>query len=121
MNDEANHLRRQSRIPTVMDQNVNPAFAFPRSADSTGKGKGKEIVVDISLPVAQDETPQIQRNKRLREGAMAAIANEREEDERMGRGQERRTDHRRKSSLSRGKRISSGFESTGVISRFCCS
>lgn len=120
MNDEADHLRRQSHVPTVMDQNLNPAFQFPCSdlLNKKGKGKGKEIITDTSLPIPQNETPQIQRNKRLREGAMAAITSERGEDGREGRGLERRQDHRRRSSISRGKRISSGFETTGIISEF---
>jgi kinetochore protein Mis13/DSN1 len=113
-----------------MDQNVNPAFQFPVDGHATtvgigakkSKGKGKEILIDTSAPVEQNETPQNQRNKRLREGAMAAITGDREAEdspsERVGRVQERRKDHRRRSSISRGKRISSGFETTGIIGGF---
>ncbi|OJT05504.1 hypothetical protein TRAPUB_3682 [Trametes pubescens] len=46
------------------------------------------------MPVAQQETPQIEKNKLIR-------------------GE---TGHRRRSSVSRGKRISSSYEATGVIS-----
>lgn len=90
------------------------------------KGKAKEMIMDTSAPVEQDETPQIQRNKRLREGAMAAITGDRDEyeedddddDRRVGRGKGKNTSHRRRSSVSRGKRISSGFDLTGIISKF---
>jgi kinetochore protein Mis13/DSN1 len=118
-----------------MDQNLNPAFNFshhsPQTHESEGdgvkkkkKGKAKEVIMDTSAPIEQDETPQIQRNKRLREGAMASITSDREDDaeedggeKRAGRGKEKRTD-RRRSSLSRGKRISSGFDLTGIICEF---
>jgi len=129
MNDEANSLRtirRQSYVPTMMDQNTNPAFLFSHletdkgKKSSSGKGKAREILVDMSAPIEKDETPQIQRNKRLREGAMAAMASEREDHQEngddRGRGNERGTNHRRRSSVSRGKRISSGFDLTGIIS-----
>ena len=128
MNDEANSLRsirRQSYVPTMMDQNIDPAFQFSHlepetgKKSSSGKGKAREILVDMSAPLEQDETPQIQRNKRLREGAMAAIASEREGDQEnvngRGRGNDRGTNHRRRSSVSRGKRISSSFDLTGII------
>ncbi|TFK27921.1 hypothetical protein FA15DRAFT_665933 [Coprinopsis marcescibilis] len=92
----------------------------PRNEDS--------MDVDTQVPVSQNETPQIQRNKRLREGAMAAIAEmdvDEDEDESRGRGRGRgegerdrsRSSHRRKSSVSRGKRISTSFEATGVITQ----
>ncbi|KAF9441151.1 hypothetical protein P691DRAFT_766654 [Macrolepiota fuliginosa MF-IS2] len=62
MNDEAEHLRRQSRVPTVMDQNVDPAFQFPRlelaNRKGKGRGKGKEVVTDTSLPTPENETSQ---------------------------------------------------------------
>jgi kinetochore protein Mis13/DSN1 len=97
-----------------MDQNMDPAFQFARP-ESSSKGHKP---LDTSVPIAQDETPQIQRNRRLREGSMAAIASEEEADERVGRNQERTTGHRRrKSSLSRGKRISSAFDA-GIICRY---
>jgi len=109
----------------MMDQNIDPAFQFSHLEPETGKkplsgkGKAREILVDMSAPLEQDETPQIQRNKRLREGAMAAIASEREGDQEndngRGRGNDRGTNHRRRSSVSRGKRISSGFDLTGII------
>ncbi|KAF7762288.1 hypothetical protein Agabi119p4_8881 [Agaricus bisporus var. burnettii] len=99
------------RIPTVMDQNMDPAFQFSRPEFSKGLKQ-----LDTSIPIEQNETPQIQRNKRLREGSMAAIASDEEGERRVGREKERSTGHhRRKSSLSRGKRISSAFEA-GIIS-----
>lgn len=101
------------RIPTVMDQNMDPAFQFSRPDSSKGLKQ-----LDTSIPIEQNETPQIQRNKRLREGSMAAIASDEEGERRVGREKERSTGHhRRKSSLSRGKRISSAFEA-GIICKF---
>ena len=75
----------------------------------------------MTAPLPEEDTPRIERNKQLRAGAMAAIVN--------GRGREpeattttttpSRTGHRRKSSVSgRGKRVSSSFEATGIISEF---
>lgn len=37
--------------------------------------------VDTRVPVPQEETPQQTRNKRLREGAMAAIASDQEDED----------------------------------------
>ncbi|RXW14172.1 hypothetical protein EST38_g11682 [Candolleomyces aberdarensis] len=80
---------------------------------------------DSQIPIASNETPQQQRNKLLREGAMAAIKSSQDSggddgDER-GRGRDassgRGGKHRRASSLSRGKRISTAFETTGVITQ----
>ncbi|TFK36727.1 Mis12-Mtw1 protein family-domain-containing protein [Crucibulum laeve] len=115
MDDEADQLRRHSRAHTTIDStviSVNPAFQFPARAEPSQpkpkSKKGKPKIVDTSLALPENETPQIERNKLLRSDAMAAIVNGREKS---GDG------HRRKSSLSRGKRISSSFESTGVITQ----
>ena len=120
MEDEADHLRRNSRAHTTVDHSLrsalNPVFQFPSCPPDPDRGKSK--VVDTTVLLPAEETPQIERNKLLRQGAMAAIAQER------GREVDRRngitaSGHRRKSSInSRGKRISSSFEATGVISEF---
>ncbi|KAF6765861.1 Mis12-Mtw1 protein family-domain-containing protein [Ephemerocybe angulata] len=127
--------------------NGNGMFNFPppsgtsKSTSSKGKPKGGRarsrgretdaMDVDTRVPVPQEETPQQTRNKRLREGAMAAIASDHEDvggGEEDGRGRDRgRTSAgggsggagrgRRASSLGRGKRISTSFEMTGVITQ----
>jgi kinetochore protein Mis13/DSN1 len=119
MEDEADNLRRNSRAHTTIDPSVRlsitPAFQFPpRPPDSDTPKRRKSKITDTSVPLPSDESPQIERNRLLREGAMAAIAN--------GRGRQSNGTagggHRRKSSInSRGKRISSSFEATGVISK----
>jgi kinetochore protein Mis13/DSN1 len=120
MEDEVDHLRRNSRAHTTIDASfmlsANPAFQFPpRSPDSDTPRKGKSRIIDTSVPLSSEETPQIERNKLLREGAMAAISNGRSREQVQSNGAAGR--HRRKSSASsRGKRISSSFEATGVIS-----
>ena len=87
MEDEADHLRRNSRAHTTM----------------VGMG-----MTDVSIPLPENETPQLKRNKELRQGAMAAIVNGQND-----------TRHHRKSSVNvRGKRISSSFEATGVLCEF---
>lgn len=118
MEDEADHLRRNSRAHTTIDSSLsstNPAFQFPSRPDPNRTKKGKERTMDISVPIAEDETPQIERNKLLRQGAVAAIVNGRSRERGQSR-QETTPTHRRKSSLSRGKRISTSFETTGIIS-----
>lgn len=116
MEDEADHLRRNSRAHTTINpaltSSINPEFQFPaRPPDPGSARKGKAKITDTSVPLPQEETPQIERNKLLRGGAMAALGNGRSEKTTGGGG------HRRKSSInSRGKRISSSFETTGIIS-----
>jgi kinetochore protein Mis13/DSN1 len=118
MEDEADHLRRNSRAHTTIDPSIrlsiNPAFQFPpRPPDPDTPRKEKSKITDTSMLLPSEETPQIERNKLLREGAMTAITNGRSRD------MTTRGGHRRKSSInSRGKRISSSFEATGVISKF---
>ena len=137
MEDEADSLRRNSRAPTSLDYSsghvngltftaskasINPAFQFPAAQPTNGKRTGKakaihgsETIVDMSVPLPADDTPQIVRNKRLRANAMAqfdsAAANPPVVDSTSG----ERSKHRRRSSVGRGKRISSSFASTGVI------
>ena len=135
MDAEADHLRRSSRVyvPDSSTSTSAPGISFSSDKDhyskSRSKGRGGHpSTVDTIQPIPFDETFQIERNKRLREGAMNAItaANgdaAHAESSRRGRDREREQStvnghHRRKRSISaRGKRISTSFEVTGVIRR----
>jgi kinetochore protein Mis13/DSN1 len=122
MEDEADHLRRNSRAHTTIDPSVRPpvtpTFQFPpRPPDPETSQRGKSKVTDTSIPLPLEETPQIERNRRLREKALTTIANGRGREPIASNGKAN-GGHRRKSSInSRGKRISSSFETTGVISK----
>jgi kinetochore protein Mis13/DSN1 len=144
MEDEADRLRRANRAhsvdPTLLvtpqsrsqSSGNNSRFQFPPpptsrppsvNANKTAarpKPRSKGMEVDTLAPVEENETPQIQRNKKLREGAMAAITETQEEEDngRSGRSTERTTPSRRRSSVGRGKRMSTSFEATGVISAY---
>ncbi|KAG6853876.1 hypothetical protein C0991_000483 [Blastosporella zonata] len=137
MESEAADLRRSSRgppkTPDASGSAPNPKFRFPSQAEAPtttrrgagGGGKRRETIIDMSapLPAVDDETHQIQRNKRLRAGAMAAIVSGTGSVDmvvdpitppRAGSS----SSHRRKSSVgARGKRISSSFQATGVITQ----
>jgi kinetochore protein Mis13/DSN1 len=96
MDFEADSLRRQSQSHAkASGKSVNGQFRFPESPPRDGWE-----------PVKERETPQIEKNKMLRwEG--------------VGSGRSPGGVGRRKSSMGgRGKRISSSFETTGVISEF---
>lgn len=104
MQSEADSLRRQSRAAESAIA-VNPAFQIPppstngRSNKSSrpppSQSRGRAISRETSQPIPQQETPQIERNKMMRADPGHT---------------------RRKSSLTRGKRISSSYVNTGVIS-----
>ncbi|TFK61407.1 hypothetical protein BDN72DRAFT_965190 [Pluteus cervinus] len=135
MADEADHLRRASQMHTAgMDGSgtLDPRFQFPlASSDQSGESngnrhsrtksskKGKDRVIDVQVPLPEHDTPQAVRNKMLREGAMKAIANGWKEDDSQQRGRSAepgKGQHQRKRSISsRGKRISTSFENSGVI------
>jgi kinetochore protein Mis13/DSN1 len=109
MEDEVDNLRRHSRAHTTINASLLPS--------NGSRSKGKEKMADIIIPVPTDDSPQIERNKQLRQGAMDAITGSRGRSAQvnpndLGRGQ------RRKSSVGRGKRQSTSFETTGVISKF---
>ncbi|RPD59709.1 hypothetical protein L227DRAFT_586562 [Lentinus tigrinus ALCF2SS1-6] len=92
MQSEADTLRRRSQAAEqAANSNANLEFPArtPRKPNSTSRRN-----IDMTEPIAQAETPQIEKNK-------------------MMRGE---TGHRRRSSVSRGKRVSSSYEATGVIS-----
>ena len=123
MDDEADKLRRLSRARTIIDPSLlasqaNVQFqSRPETAGSSSR-KGKSKVVDMTVPLPDEETPIIQRNKQMRAGAMAGITNGRSREV----SETPRTTpsrHRRKGSVSgRGKRVSSSFEVTGNISKY---
>lgn len=92
MQSETDTLRRRSQAAVKSVNGLNHNLYFPAKLPRpplTG------ILHDAVIPVATQETPQIERNRFMR-------------------GEE--SNHRRKRSLSRGKRISSSYENTGVIS-----
>ncbi|KIL64062.1 hypothetical protein M378DRAFT_78848 [Amanita muscaria Koide BX008] len=129
MEAEANHLRRTSRVYVAESSNSTAStISFPSENNKPrprSRSRSRMSAVDTIQPLA-DESLQIVRNKRIREGAMAAITAvngdaTHAETSRRGREREREQNtvnghHRRKSSISsRGKRISTSFEITGVI------
>jgi len=119
MDDEADKLRRLSRARTIIDPALlvsqsNMQFqGRPETSGSSRKGKSK--VVDIIVPLPEEETPRIQRNKQMRADAMAAISSLEIPETPISKPR----GHRRKGSVSgRGKRVSSSFEVTGNISEY---
>ncbi|KDR68567.1 hypothetical protein GALMADRAFT_146221 [Galerina marginata CBS 339.88] len=123
MEDEADHLRRHSRAHTTIDMSLLAAEAtvqFPSRAEpsNTSRSKGKTKVIDTTAAIPESETPQIERNKQLRAGAMAAITGNSRPQTSEANGHDRGQGHRRKSSVGgRGKRISTSFETTGIITQ----
>ncbi|KAK7470296.1 hypothetical protein VKT23_001727 [Stygiomarasmius scandens] len=107
MDDEADKLRRESRA-----RRLDPALLqTPSAIPNPSRRRSMSVNMDTHQPVPISESPIIAKNKRLREGAMAAIREDQEED--RGRRQSvgpSGSGHRRKSSIGRGKRISSSFE-----------
>lgn len=111
---------RFSRIPTVMDSSTDPLFQFSattsrsNSMDSRTKGKNRASMgTELIVPLPEHDTPQMERNRRLRDGPGWGE----DDSDQRGRGSGKES-HRRKSSLSRGKRISTSFENSGVIGAF---
>ena len=92
MQSEADTLRRKSQAAEQAAGSLSSDVQFPprtpRAANSSSRRD-----VDTMAPLTQQETPQIEKNKIMR-------------------GE---TGHRRRSSISRGKRASSSYETTGVI------
>ena len=93
MQSETDTLRRRSQAAAEqaagsLGADVQFPPRTPRPPNSSSRRN-----VDTTEPIAQRETPQIEKNK-------------------MMRGE---TGHRRRSSVSRGKRVSSSYEATGVI------
>lgn len=106
MQSETDSLRRQSRAAEA-SKGLNATFEFPPSTNGRQNGKstrppaaqsrGRATTRELSQPLPDDDTPRIERNKSMR-------------------GDTGQT--RRKSSLTRGKRVSTAYASTGVISAF---
>ncbi|KAF7794758.1 hypothetical protein EIP86_005896 [Pleurotus ostreatoroseus] len=106
MQSETDSLRRQTRVAESTN-GINTSFQFP-AASTNGRtntktsralpseSRGRAVTRETSLPIPDQETPQIMRNKLMR-------------------GTPGHT--RRKSSLTRGKRISSTYVNTGVITQ----
>ena len=88
MQSETDTLRRRSQAAGSLNGAADVQFP-PRTP-------GRRTV-DTTEPLAQAETPQIEKNKAMRGEGSAGSG------------------HRRRSSVSRGKRISSSYEATGVI------
>lgn len=119
MEDEADHLRRNSRAHTTIDSSLlaresGVHFLAHPEPSNTSRSKGKTRFIDTSAEVPESETPQIERNRQLRQRAMDAYNNSLRTPEPNGKNQT----HRRKSSVGRGKRTSTSFEATGIISEF---
>ena len=129
MDAEADHLRRSSRVQLPQSSsNLSTSITFNPGQDkprARSRSRSRIISKDSVRAMPADESPQIERNKRLREGAMNAIAatnGDATHAETSHRGRERDREpnlvnghHRRRSSISgRGKRISTSFE-VGVI------
>ncbi|PIL35324.1 hypothetical protein GSI_02049 [Ganoderma sinense ZZ0214-1] len=93
MQSEADTLRRKSQAAEQAAGSLNTDVQFPpRTPRAPGSSSRRDV--DTVAPLAQQETPQIEKNKAMR-------------------GE---TGHRRRSSVSRGKRASSSYEATGIIS-----
>ncbi|KAG1750278.1 Mis12-Mtw1 protein family-domain-containing protein [Suillus lakei] len=100
MESETDHLRQRSRAKDAIDS----SFKFP---PSTPKHPSQRYPPDALHPLPDSETPQIERNKLLREGVSLPP-----------RTPQRTPQHSRRTSMSaRGKRISTSFENTGVIAQ----
>ncbi|KAG2153986.1 Mis12-Mtw1 protein family-domain-containing protein [Suillus clintonianus] len=102
MESETVHLRQRSRAKDAID----PSFKFP---PSTPKHSSRRYPSDALHTLPDSETPQIERNKLLREGVPLPPRTPQ---------QTRTPQHSRRTSMSaRGKRISTSFENTGVIAQ----
>ena len=102
---EIDVLKPRSRLPDSTNSSINPAFQFPppeaggvsRPQKPPSQQRGR--IREMTQPLPLQETPEIRKNKIMRGEVLPGHT-------------------RRKSSLSRGKRISSTFESTGVIGEY---
>ena len=92
MVSEADQLRRKSRASEDTAGFANPPFPLQAASAKRGTTPG---YTDITQPVDVHETPKQNRNKSLRENGSV--------------------NGRRSSSGSRGKRISTSYENSGII------
>ncbi|CCM06771.1 uncharacterized protein FIBRA_09069 [Fibroporia radiculosa] len=96
MQSEADTLRRKSQAAGSSLGALHSDFPILPKSSRPLAPPSQQRIHDASIPVPLQETPQIERNRFMRGDAPT---------------------HRRKSSLSRGKRISSSYEATGIISQ----
>ena len=100
MESETDHLRSRSRAKEA----AYPSFQLPSTAHTPSKRHPSDAI----QPLPESDTPQIERNKLMREGPFVPRT-----------PQTQTPSHSRRSSMSmRGKRISTSFENTGVICAF---
>lgn len=115
MNDEADYLRRKSRSNPTPSRMQAPIRFPPTTTPTTNRRKPR----DTSINIPEQETPQLERNKQLRDVAMAGVSSSDGAEPSSSQTTPRSGGHRRRSSVgSRGKRISEVFENTGVICKF---
>lgn len=93
MQSETDTLRRKSQ---AAEQSMG-TLSIPKTPNRQQAPYSERRIREEVQPVPEQETPQIERNRFMREGG---------------------SNHRRKSSLTRGKRISSSYEATGVICEY---
>ncbi|KAG9314948.1 Mis12-Mtw1 protein family-domain-containing protein [Chiua virens] len=99
MESETDHLRSRSRAKEA----AHPSLQLPLPPNTPAR----RHLPDALQPLPESETPQIERNKLMREGPSIPRT-----------PQSQTPSHSRRSSMSmRGKRISTSFENTGVISQ----
>ncbi len=122
MNSEADDLRDRSRASIA---NMTPAalkvdFRFPASSSAAGNGQPsrqkqfqtKQATRDLSIPMAEHDTPLIERNRQMRGGQPLPSR----DDEQNGASSSSGHSRRRNSMSMRGKRVSATLESSGIIS-----
>ncbi|KAG8213334.1 Mis12-Mtw1 protein family-domain-containing protein [Butyriboletus roseoflavus] len=97
MESETDHLRSRSRAKEV----AHSSLQLPPTATTPSKRHPP----DTLQPLPESETPRIERNKLMREGPS------------IPRTPQTPSHSRRTSMTMRGKRISTSFENTGVISQ----
>ncbi|KAH7907674.1 Mis12-Mtw1 protein family-domain-containing protein, partial [Hygrophoropsis aurantiaca] len=106
MDSETDNLRQRSRAKDA----VNPEFQFPPPP-------AQRRPPDALQPLLDTESPQIQRNKLMREGLPLPRARTPQPQPQILQHQHQHQHSRRSSMSMRGKRISTSFENTGVISQ----
>ncbi|KAI6017935.1 Mis12-Mtw1 protein family-domain-containing protein [Pisolithus microcarpus] len=110
MEHETDDLRRRSRAK----ESTNESLQFPPSTSSAQR----HHTADTIQPLPECETPQIIRNKLMREGPPLSNRHESEQSiPHSPRTPQAQQTPRRTSMSMRGKRISTSFENTGVISQ----
>ncbi|KAI6098322.1 Mis12-Mtw1 protein family-domain-containing protein [Pisolithus croceorrhizus] len=110
MENETDDLRRRSRAK----ESTNQSLQFPHSSSSAQR----QHTADTIQPLPECETPQIVRNKLMREGPPLSNHHDSEPSTPHSPRTPQAQQTPRRTSLSmRGKRVSTSFENTGVISQ----